>query len=199
MTYDANPSFTGDKNRFNEVIATSQTLWKACGGDLSKIPQSYLDNMGFSYSDGSVSLLNLLNKVTLSDGTFEEFSEVVEKLAFTTLESWPNNSSILEIQSEKLLDDGMTEFDFSESVFEFAGGKDMSEKVEIFLRGVISTVYRDGVSSVTDLEGNPPNNANNYLMGGNGESFEGVFYENPEKSFNFKISKKKDGTWQIAY
>lgn len=202
--YDTNPSFIGDKQRNEAAVKAAEVLWNACRGDLSKIPQSYMDNMGFSYSEGSVSLLNLLNRVSLSEGTFEEFSEVVKRLSITNPSEWPNSDSILEIQSEKLLSNEAEELEFSEVLYDFSSGKgDMSEKMERFLKKVISSVYRDGVTSVTDLEGNPPNKANRYLQGENGDSFSGIFYDSQgdgeEKSFKFVISKTNDDNWQIVY
>jgi hypothetical protein len=79
----------------------------------------------------------------------------------------------------------------------------MSEKMELFLKKVISSVYLDGVTEVTDMQGNPPNTANNYLLSPDGKQFVGVFYDSPpneqSKSFPFVISEKSDGQWQIKY
>jgi hypothetical protein len=79
----------------------------------------------------------------------------------------------------------------------------MSEKMETFLKKVIASVYLDGVTEVTDREGNPPNAANNYLLEPDGKSFTGIFYDSPPneqaKQFDFVISEKSDGKWQIEY
>ena len=204
MVLDKNPSFSGDRVNRDTSLRVADTLWKGSGGDLNRIPDSYLEGLGFEYSDGKVSLLNLLNKVSLSEGTYEEFSEVVRKLSHTEPESWPNLESILEIQAEKLLSVTDEQLSFSEDFANFAESeKDMSDKMELFLKKVISSVYTDGVTSVTDLTGNPPNKANRYLKGEDGGSFSGIFYdsqgEDGGKSFKFEISKKKDGNWQIVY
>ena len=74
--------------------------------------------------------------------------------------------------------------------------------MELFFKKVISSVYLDGVSNVTDVEGNPPNEANNYLMAEDGKSFAGKFIDDnlgKPKEFSFVISEKPDGTWSIKY
>ena len=201
MSVDTNPPFGRDENYKISAKRVTDTLWEASKGDLSSIPDSYLKGLEFSYSDGKVSLLELLNKVSLAKTTYEEFSEVVQSLIHTDPGSWPREDSILEIQSDKLLSTLEDEFeDFSE--FDFVQPKDMSEKMELFLKKVISSVYKDGVSAVTDPEGNPPNRGNRYLQGEDGESFSGVFYDKggeEEKRFNFTISMLADGNWQIVY
>ena len=61
----------------------------------------------------------------------------------------------------------------------------------------------DGVTEVTDLQGNPPNQANNYLMAPDGKSFSGIFYDAPPndqaKKFPFNIKETGNGKWQIKY
>jgi hypothetical protein len=74
--------------------------------------------------------------------------------------------------------------------------------MELFFKKVISSVYLDGVSSVTDVEGNPPNEANNYLLSEDGKSFAGKFVDDnlgKPKEFAFTITEKPDGTWAIKY
>jgi len=75
--------------------------------------------------------------------------------------------------------------------------------MELFFKKVISSVYLDGVTAVTDQEGNPPNQANNYLMAPDGKSFSGVFYDSApnqqSKSFPFSITESSDGQWGIKY
>jgi len=79
----------------------------------------------------------------------------------------------------------------------------MSDKMETFFKKVIASVYLDGVTEVTDPQGNPPNTANNYLLAEDGKSFSGVFYDSPPneqaKKFPFTITEKSDGKWQISY
>lgn len=179
-------------------------LWEGSKGNLQAIPSNYVESLGHEYLDGSVSLLNLLNKVSLSGKTYEEFSEVVEHLLYTQASDWPAEGSILEIQSEKLLYEVESEeFDFSEFEFDFAEPRDVSDKVELFLKKVISSVYLDGVSSVTDKEGNPPNISNRYLMAPDYKSFAGTFYDRSDKEnvkkFDFEVKEGSNGDWQIKY
>jgi hypothetical protein len=79
----------------------------------------------------------------------------------------------------------------------------LSDKMELFFKKVISSVYMDGVTEVTDLQGNPPNEANNYLMAPDGKSFSGIFYDAPPndqaKKYPFKIKETGEGKWQIKY
>jgi hypothetical protein len=61
----------------------------------------------------------------------------------------------------------------------------------------------DGVTSVTDAQGNPPNAANNYLLSSDGKQFTGIFYDSAPnekaKQFPFVISEKGQGKWMISY
>jgi hypothetical protein len=61
----------------------------------------------------------------------------------------------------------------------------------------------DGVTEVTDLQGNPPTQANNYLMAPDGKSFSGIFYDTAPgvqaKKFPFKITEGENGKWSIKY
>jgi hypothetical protein len=90
--------------------------------------------------------------------------------------------------------------DFAEA-FDFAEDDNLSANVEKFLRKVIASVYTDGVSDVSDDEGNPPSEANNYLLSDDGTQFTGVFYDKDgvkTKEFPFVISEK-NGRWSISY
>jgi hypothetical protein len=75
--------------------------------------------------------------------------------------------------------------------------------MELFLKKVIASVYRDGVTDVTDAEGNPPTAANNYLLSDDGKSFSGIFYDSPPgeqaKKYPFQIIEKGPDQWQIKY
>lgn len=201
---DKNPSFGVDKTYEYNAQRVTNLLWETTKGDLSKFPQQYLETLEYEYSDGYISLLPLLNRVELSDATYEEFSEVVSNLIRVEPDQWPELDSILSIQGDKLLYEVETEpFEFSEWEFDFASPGDMSDKMELFLKKVISSVYTDGVTSVTDVEGNPPNARNNYLMAADGKSFSGVFHDAPgeekEKHFAFVIKEGRGGNWEIKY
>jgi hypothetical protein len=95
------------------------------------------------------------------------------------------------VKSEKLLSQPE---DFSEA-FEFAeSGEDLSHKVETFLKKVISSVYTDGVTDVTDKDGDPPGESNNYLLSEDGEEFHGVFHDKA-KDFPFRITNNSGGVY----
>lgn len=184
------------------------TLWQATQGDTSRIPRSYLDPLSHKYSDGSVSLLQALSKVEFSEGcTQDEFWEVVDALIKVDPKEWPDLDYVESIPSGKLLHEIQPEFDFSEfeeTDWDFASPGDTSDKVELFLKKVIASVYTDGVTSVTDKDGNPPNARNNYLMSPDGKTFSGIFHDAPpnednDKHFAFVIREKKDGNWEIRY
>ena len=79
----------------------------------------------------------------------------------------------------------------------------LSEKMELFFKKVISSVYMDGVTEVTDAQGNPPNSSNNYLMAPDGKTFSGIFYDSPPneqtKQYPFTITEGQNGKWSIKY
>jgi hypothetical protein len=204
MTYDRNPYISKDDQFINSAMKAVDVLWEATGGDLSDTPDQYLSSLNYSYADGSVSMLSQLNKVDFSEGTsYDDFMAAAKSLVKVDPEQWPEEEFTEEIQASKLDFELSGAEDFSEDEFDFADGGDMSSKMGLFFKKVISSVYLDGVTSVTDKDGNPPNEANNYLMASDGKSFAGIFYDSPPdskaKKFPFKISEKSDGKWQIKY
>jgi hypothetical protein len=164
-------------------------------------------------------MLEVIDRVDPGPGaTYEDYCEVVEALLSVDPDQWPNPSSVVEIQPSHLQFEIEPDLDFSE--FNFADemvaeetvaeapaapqqSDAMSEKMETFLKKVIASVYLDGVTEVTDAEGNPPTAANNYLLSEDGKNFSGIFYDSPPnekaKQFPFVISEKSDGVWQIQY
>jgi hypothetical protein len=96
------------------------------------------------------------------------------------------------------------EIDFSEFEDFAEGDMDgMGDKVETFFKKVISSVYLNGVTKVTDKEGNPPSDDNNFLLAPDGKSFSGVFYDEapnqPVKSYPFSLTEGKSNKWSIKY
>jgi hypothetical protein len=213
MVLDRNPKFA--ENAYFETSARKVTdlLWETTGGDPSKFPVSYLETLRHDYSDGKVSMLELMDRIDLGENaTYEDYCEVVDKLICVDSSFWPNPSSITEVQTSKLLYEIEPEFNFSEFDFadevieeEVAVGEvdTMSDKMETFLKKVISSVYLDGVTEVTDVEGNPPNSQNNYLLSEDGKTFQGIFYDSPPnesaKKFPFQITEGADNQWSIKY
>jgi hypothetical protein len=219
MVFDRNPKFGKDQSFTEGARRVADFLWEATGGDVSQFPQSYLENLRHEYSDGKVSMLDLIDRVNLGpDATYEEYCEVVDLLLYADPAQFSDRNSIVEIQPSHLqfeIEDpefDFSEFDFAEEVIEAetvveepTGQQDdpLSEKMELFLKKVIASVYRDGVTDVTDAEGNPPTAANNYLLSDDGKSFSGIFYDSPPgeqaKKYPFQIIEKGPDQWQIKY
>lgn len=214
MTFDQNPKFGKDLTFSEGARRVVDLLWDTTDGDLTKFPQSYLETLRHDYSDGKVSMLELIDKVDLGDNaTYEEYCEVVDALMQVDPATWPNADSVVEIQPSQLLyefkpDFDFSEFDFAEEVIEESvtveeGVDPLSAKMETFFKKVISSVYLDGVTEVTDMEGNPPTSANNYLLSEDGKTFSGIFYDSPPnenaKQFPFQINEKGEGNWEIKY
>jgi hypothetical protein len=219
MVFDRNPKFGKDHSFSEGARRVTDLLWENTGGDVSQFPKSYLENLRYEFSDGNVSMLELIDRVDLGpDATYEDYCEVVEALLSVDPDQWPDPSSVVEVPSDRLQfevepDLDFSEFDFAEEVLaeeeivekpaDAQQSDAMSEKMETFLKKVIASVYLDGVTEVTDAEGNPPTAANNYLLSEDGKNFSGVFYDSPPnekaKKFPFVISEKADGVWQIQY
>lgn len=230
MAYDRNPKFGEDASFSEGARRAADLLWETSHGDLSSIPKSYLETLRHEYSDGKVSMLELIDRVDLGpDATYEDYCEVVDLLLHVDSGRFTNPEGTVEIQPSQLmfeLDDpdfDFSEFDFEEEVMEeeavavgpkgaVAEGEvaveqttpdPLSEKMELFLKKVIASVYRDGVTDVTDAQGNPPTAANNYLLSEDGKTFSGIFYDSPPgeqaKKYPFQIIEKGPDQWQIKY
>ena len=233
MVFDRNPKYGKDQSFSEGARRVADLLWETTGGDVSQFPKSYLENLRYEFSDGKVSMLELIDRVNLAPGTtYDEYCEVIDALLSVNPDYWPDPDSVVEVPASHLQFEIEPDYDFSE--FDFAdeiiaedttveGPKGniaseeeivekpvpsqqpdaMSDKMETFLKKVIASVYLDGVTEVTDAQGNPPNAANNYLLEPDGKSFTGVFYDSPPneqaKKFPFVISEKADGVWQIQY
>ena len=202
MAFDRNPKFGADLSFSESAKRVTDLLWETTGGNFSEFPRSYLQTLRHDFADGRISMLELIDRIDLGpDATYDEYCEVVDALMSVDPSQWPDPDSVLQVQSDKLefqIEPEPVEF----NEFEFAEG-DLSTKMETFLKKVIASVYLDGVTDVTDGEGNPPNEANNYLMADDGKSFSGIFYDaapgEKAKQFTFTISEKSDGNWQISY
>jgi hypothetical protein len=195
---DRNPRF-GEDSRFQaDARRVADLLWETCGTNFSEMPPSYLSTLRHEYSDGKVSMCELMDRIDLGpDATYEEYCEVFDKLLYVEPGQFPNPDSVLEVKTRELLVETQ---DFAEA-FDFAEDDNLSANVEKFLRKVIASVYTDGVSDVSDDEGNPPSEANNYLLSDDGTQFTGVFYDkdgSKTKEFPFVISEK-NGRWSISY
>jgi hypothetical protein len=215
MTFDRNPKFGADRNFSEGARRVADLLWENTGGDLSAFPRSYLENLRHDFADGKVSMLELIDRVDLGpEATYDDYCEVVESLLSVDPSQWPDPDSVVQVPSGRLdyeiepeLD--FSEFDFAEEIVEEEAvvqentPDPLSDKMELFFRKVIASVYLDGVTDVTDNQGNPPNQANNYLMSDDGKQFSGIFYDNAPgekpKQFPFTISEGQSGKWNISY
>ena len=226
MSFDRNPRFGADASYESSARRVADLLWETTKGDLSAAPKSYLETLRHDFSDGKVSMLELIDRIDLgSDATYEEYCEAIDRLLSVDSSRWPNPDSVQELQLSKLDFEIEPDFDFSEfdDMFDFADQPSgeaptqapppqgvqaapsqdpLSSKMELFFKKVIASVYLDGVTNVTDAEGNPPNEANNYLMSPDGKSFSGKFYDDnmgKPKEFPFNITEGSDGKWAIKY
>lgn len=229
MSFDRNPSFGKDQAFAESARRVADMLWENTGGDLSAFPRSYLENLRHEFSDGRLSMLELIDRVDLGpDATYDDYCEAVDALMAVDYDEWPHPDDVVEVPYGHLIHEIEPDMDFSE-VLDFAdeivaegmametpqgevveeGAEEvqtvdpLSEKMELFFKKVISSVYLDGVTEVTDLQGNPPTVSNNYLMAPDGKSFSGIFYDNvaneQAKKFPFKMTENADGQWQIKY
>ena len=230
MALDRNPRFGKDASFSEGARRVADMLWETCGNDPSSFPKSYLENLRHEYSDGRLSMLELIDRVDLGpNATYEDYCEAVDALIAVDYSTWPHPDDVVEIPYGHLIHEIDPSVNYSE-VLDFAdeviaeaeameapGGEvseevvaeeqtapdPLSDKMELFFKKVISSVYMDGVTEVTDAEGNPPNQANNYLMSPDGKSFSGIFYDSPPndqaKQFPFSIQETDDGKWKIKY
>lgn len=203
MAHDRNPKFGRDLAFSQTARKVTDLLWETVGSDFSEFPRSYLETLRHEYSDGRISMLELIDRVDLGpEATYEEYCEVIDTLMSVNPAEWPEPDSVLQLQTDRLDFEIQPEFvEFDE--FDFAESGDIGTKIELFLKKVIASVYLDGVTDVTDKDGNPPNQANRYLLSEDGKSFSGTFYDaapgEKPKQFSFTISEKSDGNWQISY
>ena len=218
---DRNPSFGRDAAFTAGARRVADFLWEMTEGDLSAFPPSYLETLRHEFEDGRISMMEVIDRVDLGeDATYDDYCELVDRLIAVDPEEFPLPEDVVEIQPTQLLHCIEPDLDFSEfENWDFAEEEiveeaavveegdapvdPFSEKMELFFRKVIASVYLDGVTDVTDAEGNPPNQANNYLMAPDGKSFSGIFYDQlpngKMKKFPFTISEGKDESWSIKY
>ncbi len=216
MAYDLNPKFGEDRAFADGAKRVTDLLWETTGGNLSEFPKSYLETLRHEFAEGTVSMLEIIDRIDLGpEATYDDYCEVVDALMEVDPSLWPNPEDVVETPAGLLFevepDYDFSEFDFADEVIEEEevvveeqGAADpLSDKMETFFKKVIASVYMDGVTDVTDPEGNPPNASNNYLMAPDGKSFSGIFYDSPPneeaKQYPFTITENQQGTWQIQY
>ena len=197
---DRNPRFGADQQFAETAKRVTDLLWETTGGNFAEAPKSYLETLRYEFSDGRVSMLELIDRVDLGpDASYEDYCQVFDALVYTEASEWPDPDLVVSIDPDvlfaRLSFEPFDEFDFVE--------QDLSGQIETFLKKVISSIYTSGVTSVTDKNGDPPNQKNRYLMSDDGETFSGIFYgpfgkEKTPRAFPFTISETK-GKWSLTY
>ena len=197
---DRNPKFGADQRFAETAKRVTDLLWETTGGNFAEAPKSYLETLRHEFSDGRVSMLELIDRVDLGpNASYDDYCEVFDALVYTEASQWPDPDSVIAVDTDVLFSEA-TFAPFEE--FEFAE-QDMSGQMETFLKKVISSVYTDGVTDVTDKSGDPPNANNNYLLSDDGKTFSGIFYgkngkDKVPQAFPFAISEK-NGKWGVSY
>lgn len=179
-----------------KYLSIARMLWNASEGDPSGIPEHYAAHLSHDYTDGTVSLVNLLPKFEYTEGLEpEEIEEAIELLGKVNPNDWPYVEDVQGVDIEELLkvydeDAWDTEFNFVEDNLSTA------EKVEKVLKEVISSVFGDRVHTIRNRNNNYPTPDNNFLQLGDG-TFEGTFkYDG--NTFKFEVAPAEDG-WICTY
>jgi hypothetical protein len=173
-------------------------LWQASEGRPENIPGHYLTHLEHTYSDGSISLAGLLNKIDYSESLEDyELEEVIEMLGKVQPGDWPDPADILSIDAPSMLRiyDANEEGGHSDFV-ETEAPSTTSEKAEKVLRHAIESVFGDKVQKVRSAKGDFPDEDNGYLQEANG-AFKGKF-EFGGKVFDFTLEPDESG-WTLQY
>jgi hypothetical protein len=177
-----------------KFLGIARLLWQASEGDPTKIPADYAAHLNHTWSDGSLSLVGLLNRVEdYSELDDFEWDEAIEILGKVHPGDWPNIEEISGISLEELLrvyDEDATEFDFVEDNLSTA------EKVEKTLIEAISSVFGDKVSTIRSEKGYYASPKNNFLQEDDG-TFAGTFMYGNHK-FIFEVYPDEQG-WGVTY
>jgi hypothetical protein len=183
-----------DKAFQAKYLSMARLLWEASERCPENIPGDYARHLSHSYTDGDVSLGELLHKVEdyseLDDFQIEEAIELLGKISPG---DWPNAEEIEGISLEDLLkvyDEDSSSFDYVEDNLSTA------EKVEKVLIEVISSVFGDRVSTIRSEKGYFANPKNNFLQEDDG-TFAGTFEYDGNK-FMFEVAPSESG-WICTY
>lgn len=190
---------TTDSAYFSSFSKSLHLLFDGVGGSWGNIPQQYLDYFHHVYADGDISLLPAVSSLENADMLEGwEVEEVLSTLSKVNPEHWPDPESIASIDAELLLADEDSEpNDFDEGVREFVEDNlGTSEKTQKVLKGVLESVFGDGVSTIRSKQGKYPSPSNNFLQDKDG-TFAGTFrFE--DYLFDFEIAPTEQG-WICTY
>ena len=179
----------------SKYLAVARMLWGASKGNPGSIPDSYCEHLSYQYSDGSVSLVSLLNKFEVErDLEDYEFDEAVEILGRVNPEDWPFEEDIEGIDVEKLLRMFDEEPVFAEDFVEDNLGA--SENTQKTLTQIIESVFGAKISNIRDPSGHYPGPLNKFLQEEDG-TFSGTFMHGDYK-FDFEIAPTESG-WLCTY
>lgn len=179
----------------SKYLAVARMLWDASKRDPSSIPDSYCEHLSYQYSDGSVSLVPLLNRFEAErDLEDYEFDEAIELLGRVNPEDWPFIEEIESVDVEELLklyeEDTTPPLDFVEDNL---GASDATQKI---LKRTLESVFGGTVSEIRDPSGHYPGPLNNFLQEEDG-TFSGTFMHEGYK-FDFEIAPTESG-WLCTY
>jgi hypothetical protein len=80
---------------------------------------------------------------------------------------------------------------------EFENNLDLSETITAMCRDALNALnLKEGVASVKDWQGNPPNEINNYLLNEEGTEFAGVATLWSGENFHFSLIETANGIWK---
>jgi hypothetical protein len=183
-----------DKAFQAKYLPMARLLWEASEGCPGDIPSDYCGHLSHDYTDSSISLGHLLNRVeNYSELEDFEIEEAIELLGRVDPNDWPYPEEIESIDIRELLrayDEDATEFDFVEDNLSTA------EKVEKVLIEVISSVFGDKVSTIRSEKNFFANPKNNFLQEDDG-TFAGTFSYG-DKKFMFEVYPDENG-WGVTY
>jgi len=175
-------------------LGVAQTLLQATGGRPSDIPQHYAAHLDFTYSDGDISMVSLLPKITnISELEDYEIDEVLGLLSKVHPNDWPYDHDVESVDVEALLrvyDEDACSQNFAETP------GTTSERAELVLRHAIESVFGDLVEKVRSTSGQFPDEGNQYLQQPDG-SYKGSF-EYQGNKFEFTIEPDEMG-WTVQY
>jgi hypothetical protein len=178
-----------------KYLEVAKMLWNASEGDPSRIPEHYAAYLSHTYSDGYVSLVQLLPLFeNFDETTGEEFEEVVEHLSKVNPSEWPNTEDVQSLDVQKLYD-SLSEI--AEHEYSYVEDNlSTSEKAERTLKAALENVFGDKIDTVRSKSGRFPTPDNNFLQESDG-TFAGKF-KHGDHEFEFEIFPDESG-WTVTY
>lgn len=185
---------TSDSAYFQKSLSSLNTLLQGAKGVWGDVPCEYLSYFHHNFADGDVSLLPALSGLTNTEGLEGwEIKEIVESLTKVNPKEWPDVESIESIDAETFFSGPS----YYGEGWEFAEDNlGTSEKVQKALKGVIESVFGEGVSTIRSKQGKYPSPSNNFLQEKDG-TFAGTF-KFESHLFEFEIAPTEEG-WICTY